>query len=295
MVVPVIFKQPENRMKKILLTGAGGLVGSNLLPLLNKENKVYTISSKSNSNDNFKVDFSRDWDTNIVPNDLDIIIHLAQSENFRDFPNKAVEVFNVNTNSVLKLIDFAHRTQVKTFVFASSGGVYGSSDFEFDESTNIIYNKEMGFYLATKQCSEIILDNYSSVLQVIQLRLFFVYGQGQRKDMLIPRLIDNIRNGVPLRLQGASGISINPIHVSDAVRAIKASLDLTGSHKINIAGPEILSMKEIGNIIAGSIDKKLQFIYEEKEAKNLIGNITKMSDKLIKPVTKFKDGIVDLI
>jgi nucleoside-diphosphate-sugar epimerase len=113
--------------------------------------------------------------------------------------------------------------------------------------------------------------------------------------MLIPRLIDNIRNGVPLRLQGASGISINPIHVSDAVRAIKASLDLTGSHKINIAGPEILSMKEIGNIIAGSIDKKLQFIYEEKEAKNLIGNITKMSDKLIKPVTKFKDGIVDLI
>jgi nucleoside-diphosphate-sugar epimerase len=282
-------------MKKILLTGAAGLVGSNLLPLLNKENKVYTISSKSISNDNFKVDFSKDWDTNILPNDLDIVIHLAQSENFRDFPSKAVEVFNVNTNSVLKLIDFAYRTHVKTFVFASSGGIYGSSDFEFDESTNIIYNREMGFYLATKQCSEIILDNYSSLLQVIQLRLFFVYGQGQRKDMLIPRLIDNIRNGVPLQLQGPAGMLINPTHVSDAVRAIKASLDLTGSHKINIAGPEILSMKEIGDIIARSIDKKLQFIYEKKDAKNLIGNITKMSDKLIKPVTKFKDGIVDLI
>lgn len=282
-------------MKKILLTGAAGLVGSNLLPLLNKENKVYTISSKSVSNDNFKIDFSKDWDTNILPNDLDIIVHLAQSEYFRDFPGKAVNVFNVNTNSVLKLIDFAYRTHVKTFVFASSGGIYGSSDFEFDESTNIIYKSEMGFYLATKQCSEIILDNYSSVLQVIQLRLFFVYGKGQRKDMLIPRLIDNIRNGAPLHLQGATGISINPIHVSDAVRAIKASLDITGSHKINIAGPEILSMKEIGNIIGSSIDKKPQFIYEEKVAKNLIGNTTQMSNKLIKPVTKFKDGIVDLI
>ncbi|HXR84053.1 MAG TPA: NAD(P)-dependent oxidoreductase [Hanamia sp.] len=282
-------------MKKILLTGAAGLVGSNLLPLLNKENKVYTISSKSVSNDNFKIDFSKDWDTNILPNDLDIIIHLAQSENFREFPGKAVDVFNVNTNSVLKLIDFAYRTRVKTFVFASSGGIYGNSDFQFDESTDIIYKGEMGFYLATKQCSEIILDNYSSLLQVIQLRLFFVYGKGQRKDMLIPRIINNIRNGVPLYLQGSSGISINPTHVSDAVRAIKASLDLTGSHKINIAGPEILSMKELGNIIGSSINKKPQFIFEEKEAKNLIGSISKMSKKLVKPLTTLKDGIVDLI
>jgi nucleoside-diphosphate-sugar epimerase len=282
-------------MKRILLTGAGGLVGSHLLPLLNEENEVYTISRKTIRNNNIKIDFSKVWDTEVLPKNLDTIIHLAQSENFRDFPNQAIDVFNVNTNSTLKLIDFAYKTGVKTFIFASSAGIYGNSDVEFDESANIIYNNEMGFYLATKQCSEIILDNYSSLLQVIQLRLFFVYGKGQRKDMLIPRLVDNIRNGVPLHLQGASGITINPTHVCDAVEAIKASLDLSGSHKINIAGPESLTMKEIGNIIGSLVQKKPQFIFEEKEARNLMGSITNMSKKLVTPQIKFKDGIKDFI
>lgn len=50
----------------------------------------------------------------------------------------------------------------------------------------------LGFYLTSKYCSELILDNYSSFLTIIQLRLFFVYGMGQRKDMLIPRLIENV-------------------------------------------------------------------------------------------------------
>ena len=282
-------------MRKILLTGAGGLVGSHLLPLLNEENEVYTISGKTIGNNNIKIDFSKEWDTEVLPKNLDTIIHLAQSENFRDFPNKAIDVFNVNTNSTLKLIDFAYKTGVKTFIFASSAGIYGNSDVEFDESTNIIYKSEMGFYLGTKQCSEIILDNYSPLLQVIQLRLFFVYGKGQRKDMLVPRLIDNIENGVPLRLQGAFGITINPTHVSDAVTAIKASLGLIGSHKINVAGPELLTMKEIGDIIGNLIQKQPQFIFEEKEAKNLIGSITNMSKKLVKPQIKFKDGIKDFI
>lgn len=282
-------------MRKILLTGAGGLVGSHLLPLLNEEHEVYTISGKNIGNNNIGIDFSKEWDTQLLPKNLDTIIHLAQSENFRDFPAKAIEVFNVNANSTLKLIDFAIKTGMKTFIFASSAGIYGNSNFEFDESMDIVYKSEMGFYLATKQCSEIILDNYSSLLQVIQLRLFFVYGKGQRKDMLIPRLIDNVQRGIPLHLQGASGITINPTHVSDAAKAIKASLNLNGSHKINIAGPELLTMKEIGNVIGSLLHKQPQFILEEKEAKNLIGSTFNMSKMLVKSVTKFKDGIKDLI
>lgn len=282
-------------MRKILITGAGGLVGAHLFPLLNEEHQVYTISKKNISKNNINIDFSEEWDISALPKNLDTIIHLAQSENFRDFPRKAIEIFNVNTTSTLKLIDFACKTGVKTFVFASSAGIYGNSDFEFDESMDIVYKSEMGFYLATKQCSEIILDNYSSLLQVIQLRLFFVYGQGQRKDMLMPRLVDNIRRGIPVHLQGAFGITINPTHVFDTVKAIKASLNLTGSHKINIAGPELLTMKEIADTIGSLVLKQPQFIFEEKKAPNLIGNISDMSKKLIKPVTRFKDGIKDLI
>ena len=41
-------------MRKILLTGAGGLVGTHLLPLLNKDYEVYTISGKNISSNKIK-------------------------------------------------------------------------------------------------------------------------------------------------------------------------------------------------------------------------------------------------
>jgi nucleoside-diphosphate-sugar epimerase len=282
-------------MKKLLLTGAGGLIGSHLLPLLTEEYETYTISTKYNNKNNFKIDFAKDWDIELLPGNLDTIIHLAQSANFRDFPDKATQIFNINTNSTLKLIDFAFKTGVKTFIFASSGGIYGNSKHEFNETTDIVYKGEMGFYLATKQCSEIILDNYSKLLQVIQLRMFFVYGKGQRKDMLIPRLVETIKQGKPVYLQGPSGIAINPTHVEDAVKSIKASLSLTSSDKINIAGPEVLTIKELSEIIGNVIGKEPQFVSEEKKVDDLIGNINNMKKKLNKPIIKFKEGIKDLI
>ena len=111
----------------------------------------------------------------------------------------------------------------------------------------------------------------------------------------MPRLVENIRRGIPVRLQGSSGITINPTHVYDAVRAIKASLSLSGSHKINIAGPELLTMKEIADTIGGIVLKQPQFIFEGTKARDLIGSTSDMSKKLVKPVTRFKDGIGDLI
>lgn len=282
-------------MSKILLTGAGGLIGSHLFPLLNGEHEVFTISRQKKGKNNFRIDFGSEWDTDILPKDLDVIIHLAQSESFRDFPRNSIEIFNVNIASTLKLIDFAHKTGVKTFIFASSGGIYGNSDFAIDEATDVVYKNEIGFYLGSKLCSEIILENYSSLLQVIQLRLFFIYGSGQRKDMLVPRLVENIRQGRPIYLQGSCGIRINPCHAKDAAKAIEASLNLIGSDKINIAGPEVLTIKEMAEIIGKVTQREPQFIIEERDPKNLVGRISKMSEKLAKPLIKFQNGIRDLI
>ena len=178
-----------------------------------------------------------------------------------------------------------------TFIFASSAGIYGNSDEEFNEESEIIYKSDFGFYLGTKHCSEVILDNYTKLLNVIQLRFFFVYGKEQRKGMLIPRLIDNIKNAAPLMLQGENGIKINPIHVSDAVKAIIKAMTLQESDKFNIGGDEVLSLRQIAETIGNVFEKSPEFLIQDLPANNLIGDITKMKKYLHTPQINFVEGI----
>lgn len=276
---------------RILITGAGGLVGSHVMPLLEKEHEVFTVSGKLRRTNNLDIDLSKDWSTDLLPGNLDAIIHLAQSEDFRDFPNKAKPVFNVNTTSTINLVDFAVKKGVKKFIYASSGGVYGNGDLAFSEAYAISFKKEMGFYIGTKLCSEIILDNYSSLLDIQQLRFFFVYGKGQRKDMLIPRLVNNIKEGNTITLTGHDGIKINPLHASDAAKAIETALNLTGSHTINAGGPQVMNLREICECIGAVTGKKPQFKIDEKVPGHLIGDIAEMKKLLGEPKIQFAEGV----
>jgi UDP-glucose 4-epimerase len=289
--------------RKILITGGTGLVGSYLVDALIAAGgyelflivRNNNLKAQNNKTHIINIDFAVDWDVNELPENLYAIIHLSQAENFRDFPAKAKEVFYINTLSTLKLIDYASKNKVKYFINASSGGVYGS-DGIFTEDEGADYKKEMGFYLGTKYCSEIILENYFNLLNVIILRFFFVYGKGQNKNMLIPRLLNRVKEGEVITLQGHKGMNINPVHVTDAAKAIVASLKLIGSHTVNVAGPEVLSLREIGETIGATVGKMVQFkIDDTVPPKDLVGDITKMKNLLVVPSIKFNDGIKTLI
>lgn len=285
-----------DNIKNILITGAGGLVGSHLIDSLKSSKySVHTISSSLKNENNIAIDFSKDWDTSDLPKNIDCIVHLSQSRNFRDFPGKAKDVFYVNTLSTLKLADWAVANGVKKFIYASSAGVYGNSDTPFTEEADIVYKKELGFYLGTKYCSEIILDNYSSLIDIIQMRFIFVYGKGQDRNMLIPRLVDNIKKESAITLQGKDGLKTNPIHVSDAVKAIEAAFSVEGSHKFNVGGDEVISLRQICETIGQQLHILPRFVFQDKPANNLMGDITRMKTKLITPQIKFEEGIKDLL
>src|SRR4030042_288576 len=115
-----------------------------------------------------------------LPKSIDAVIHLAQSEHFREFPMHAESIFKVNTASTLRLLEYARQAQVKIFVLASSGGIYGHGDEGFREDQPIEAKDDLGFYLGTKLCAEIIAENYSSFMNIVILRFFFIYGPRQR-------------------------------------------------------------------------------------------------------------------
>ena len=281
----------------ILLTGASGSIGKTLINTTPSNFQIYTLGRSSVQKENvthLEVDLSKEWDTNILPNDIDVIIHLAQSENFRLFPDKAIDVYTVNTISTLKLADFAVKNGINKFVYASSGGIYGNRDTGFGEEDEIPVN-DLGFYLGSKLSSEIILDSYKNIIDIQLLRFFFVYGPDQNESMLIPRLINNVLNGKTINLQGEEGLKINPIHVDDAVNAILASLKLEKSNKLNIGGSEELSLKDITVLIGKQLGVKPKYSYIDSEPNNLIGDISKLKKIGYFPQISFEEGINLLI
>lgn len=284
-------------MKKILITGFNGLIGSSLIKELRKDSNYEIIGigrSKSELISTIKIDLSTDWKIEKLPTKADIIIHLAQSEHFRNFPDKAKDIFYTNTISTSKLADYAVKVGVKKFIYASSGGIYGNRDKAFEESDNSPVNN-LGFYLGSKLCSEIILDNYKTLLNVQLLRFFFVYGKKQNQSMLIPRLINKIKNGETIQLDGSNGLKINPVYVDDAVAAIMASINVEESNHYNIAGSEVYSLKEICEIIGNVVSKRPVFEFKTNNAANLIADITKMEKKLITPKFNFREGIKKML
>ena len=286
--------------KNILITGANGLIGHELLKQLSESNIVYAVSRSKpdiiNDNIHFiQFDFSKEWDASSLPNTIDVIYHLAQSEHFRDFPDKSVEIFNVNTNSTLNLLEYARKSGCTQFIYASSGGVYGNSDEGFSENSPIISNGNLGFYLSTKFCSELLVENYTNSFAIIIARFFFVYGERQGQGMLIPRLVENVINGNEINLQGEDGININPIYVSDAASALDSLLKLEGSHKFNIGGNEVLSLKQICDIIGKVVGEAPVYSTSDIDPKHLIGDTSKMNRLLSLPQYTFAQGIQNLI
>jgi nucleoside-diphosphate-sugar epimerase len=289
-------------MKRCIITGAEGLIGSHVLQTLPSEWEIYAVSRRDvpdlrRANIHWHVlDLCTPFQMGALPARADVVVYLAQSEHFRDFPARASDIFNVNTVGVLRFLDYARVAGVANFVLASSGGVYGFGNKSMTEEVVISSERHLGFYLSTKLCSEILARNYLQLMNIAILRLFFVYGQNQRRHMLIPRLIENVRAGRPILLQGESGIRVNPTHVSDAASAIRCATELTGAHTINVGGPEVLSMREIGAIIGKAVGREPVFEVDRNAMpQHIVGDITKMRKLLIPPAVRFDQGLRSML
>lgn len=285
-------------MSNLLITGATGLVGSHLLPRLAPDHQVWAVARQTPAEPGAVAwlhhDLSEPRLPEAMPEGIDTVIHLAQSPHFRDFPGAAPHVYEVNLGSTARLLDWAQRSGVKRFIYASSGGVYGFGDRPFGEEDPPA-TEPLGYYLATKRSSELLVESYASQFTVVILRFFFIYGRGQRPDMLIPRLIGNIKAGNPLTLQGPEGLRMNPLHASDAARAVEACLELTQSETLNVGGGEVLSLRRIAEIIGARVGVEPRFQVDAAASpRNLVGRIDKLSRLLGAPQVAFADGVAEL-
>jgi UDP-glucose 4-epimerase len=257
---------------KILLTGANGFVGRNLASRLSVHHEMFAIVRDSAALAStrrlsvIKMDLAQPLNAKGLPARLDVIIHLAQGN--VAFPENANELFAVNSTSTQQLLDYGRRAGARQFMLASTGDVYGK---RFEPCREIDPVAPASYYAVTKHVAEMLVRAYSSYLDGCILRLFRPYGPGQT-GRLVPNLADSIRQRRVVLLHRGDRPRMTPIYIDDLIHAIEKALNCSYSGTINIAGDQVVGMRELAEAIALALGSDAIFEETGEPAADLIGD-----------------------
>jgi len=235
---------------KILVTGATGFIGSELMDHLKHKN-IYGLSSTKNSKKILKTSLQNTklLDSFLSKNNFDVVIHL-----FALLENKSpMTIFNSNCKSTINLLESCVKNGVKKFIFTSSHAVYGSTNYlPIDEShpTNPTTN-----YGITKIIGEEISKMYSIShgIKVLNLRLSPVYGINQHKERIIPRMIlHSLLNRQFKLYRYKNGFQLmDLVHIKDVCHAIELAIKSNVSFgTYNIASGKSITIEKISKILS---------------------------------------------
>jgi nucleoside-diphosphate-sugar epimerase len=248
----------------VLVTGASGFIGQRLCPRLAARHRVFAVTrgERDWGNDAIapvRADLSRPDACDHLPSSVDAVVALAKSRHYRSFPEEAQDIFNVNVRSLAGLLEWARTADVSRFVYTSSANVYQRADGPIAEDGVI---DPLTLYARTKQMAEMLVESYAELIPSVVLRLFTVYGPGQR-GALIPSLIDRVAGGRAVELEGVDGLRLSPIFVDDVCAVIERAVDEHPMPRpfetMNVGGREVMGVRQLASAIADALDLPARF------------------------------------
>lgn len=245
---------------RILLTGANGFLGRALLEMAPTIEFVVLGRHRPEGfiGEWIEADLAEQLPVSRLPRNVDGVVHLAQSNHYRSFPAGAPDMFAVNVGSTAQLLNWAGNAGVGSFIFASTGNVYGPRAGLAAETDTP--NVDGQYYAATKLAAECLVAGYGGLLATCSLRLYGLYGPHQPRDKMLGNLIARVCSGEPLTLQGNGGGYVTQLtYVADAVRVIERALTDKWRGSVNVAGPEAASIEQLGELIGQAVGRRAIF------------------------------------
>ena len=244
-------------MKKILVTGGAGFIGSNLiLELVRQGYDVTSIddySSGLKKNEikgakyvNLDIDFIDKLDEK-----FDICIHLAAKSRVQPSFKDPKEYFRVNVNGTMKIMEWAKDNNVKVVYAGSSSKHHNPSDSPY----------AMYKFLGEEVCK---LYKNSYLVNVEIARFYNVYGPNESLDEIHGNVIgiwqSKVKKGLPLPIVGDGNQRRDFTHVIDIVSGL-----------IKIAFSDICHNDgwELGTGMNYSINELYNMFYEKFDIKSI--------------------------
>lgn len=286
--------------KKILITGANGFIGSSFINSLNEKYEIYGVF-KSPPKANFKLkqtiihDLSQDINEKLFTG-IDVVLHLAQSNHYREQEKYANEIIDLNIGSTLKLLECAKNSSVEKFILASTGNVYKPSEILLNEDSDI---DPASVYGASKAAAELLAKQYTKYFCVDILRIFSAYGPHQT-NMLFPQMVQKIKSNEAIHLANSKGLYITPIYIADILKAIESIIDEDCFEKkyeiYNVSGKEIISLDKVVHLLSENLKIDPVIKSTEGQASYLTGSAEKLIKKFkLQKFTSIEKGIQNFI
>ncbi len=266
-------------MKKLLITGGAGFIGSHLVDRLLKSdvehitviddfNDFYDPSIKrANMSAHLKDPRYQISEIDIrdrtaleqvfTKNNFDCVVHLAARAGVRPSLSEPQLYSETNISGTLNLLELARQNNIKQFVFGSSSSVYGiNAKVPFSEEDPI--RQPISPYAATKAAGELLCHTYSHLYGVrcICLRFFTVYGPRQRPDLAIHKFANLITEGKQIPVFGDGTTRRDYTYVDDIIDGVMAAIDYnkTNYEVINLGESRTVELNELISLLEAELD-----------------------------------------
>ena len=299
-----------NEIKKILVIGGAGYVGTNLVTELLKNNyhvTVYDLMIYGNKlpegKSNLKTIKGDVRDQRKLEQSLkgqDAIIHLACISNDPSFELNPKLGQEINFDCFEPLVKASKNNGVKQFIYASSSSVYGVKDTP-DVTEDASLEPLTDYSKFKAKCEDILISNTNSnfIGTIIRPATVCGFSLRQRLDLVVNILTNLAYHKNLIKIFGGSQLRPN-IHIDDMVRSyvcvLNAKKNLIQDQIFNV-GFENHSVEKLALMVKKNIKSEIDLEYTKSDDNRSYHiNSNKIKKVLgFKPIKSIEEAIQDLI
>ena len=231
--------------KTVLVTGAAGFIGSNLVMRLFHDFRNIRVIGVDSITDYYDVNIkyerlkeiellNRDWTfvhASIADKDaverifsedrISVVVNLAAQAGVRYSITNPDAYVQSNLIGFYNILEACRHYEVEHLVYASSSSVYGSNK-TVPYSTDDKVDNPVSLYAATKKSNELMAHAYSKLYNIPStgLRFFTVYGPAGRPDMAYFGFTDKLVKGETIKIFNYGNCKRDFTYVDDIVEGV---------------------------------------------------------------------------